>query len=140
MIPDIVIFSKKFLALYGHAKPLQKGLSENEEVAIAFKKILALAFLPAGQIADAFGRITTDLSDEAFIIMQDFIGYYDRFWLKVVTPEGFSVYGIQKRTNNMSESLNSRLVDIFGIRPAAMFFLSNYYPSLIRRNYNPSLL
>lgn len=74
-------------ALYGHAKPLAKVFGENEEVATAFKKILALPFLPAGQIVDAFSRIKNNLSQEACTIMRDSIRYYDRFWINIVTPE-----------------------------------------------------
>ena len=54
---------------------------------------------------------------------KNFLGYFERYWLKVVKPDGFSVFGLPQRTNNCSESFNNSLKHTLGHRPVPCEFL-----------------
>ena len=100
------------------------------------KRFLALAFLPAHMIEPQYQEekdrmteyidsikegVKTDISRK----IKAFFNYYERYWLGIVTPEGFSVYRLSRRTNNCSESFNSILGTYLaenGQRPVPSFF------------------
>ncbi|XP_043276879.1 uncharacterized protein [Venturia canescens] len=112
-------------ALYGKAKALglQNFLRTNEEAKMYFKKVLALAYLPAHLIGTKFRDLKNRLSDAVKRRLRSFNDYYARYWLGIVKPEGFSVYALACRTNNIVESYHSRLQHRMESRPGAWDFV-----------------
>ncbi|KAJ8684327.1 hypothetical protein QAD02_020119 [Eretmocerus hayati] len=89
--------------------------------------LLALAFLPPNKIQDEFDRQCAVMEPQLRAHMSPILDtYFPNYWLKVITPRGFSVYGLDTRTNNGSESNNHTLHTDLGKRPQtciAMFRL-----------------
>ncbi|KAL7294469.1 hypothetical protein TKK_0012463 [Trichogramma kaykai] len=56
-----------------------------------------------------------------------FLDYFSTYWLKTVTPAGFSVFGLFKRTNNCCESFNSLLSRDWEKRPVPNDFCLEDY-------------
>lgn len=71
--------------------------------------ILGLAFLPADEIQQQYDYLLINLSQHLTRQFQNFNFYYQNFWLNRMGAENFSVFGLEARTNNISESYNCRL-------------------------------
>lgn len=86
-----------------------------------FQKIVRLALLPAEDIRLAFTWLRG-----AFPRMrasfEAFLNYFEMFWLNTVTPEIFSVYGLENRTNNYIESYHRKLNQVMGPHPTIWQF------------------
>lgn len=86
-----------------------------------FQKIARLALLPAQDIRLAFTWLRI-----AFVEMrakfEAFLNYFEIFWLNTVTPEVFSVYGLENRTNNYIESYHRKLNRVMGPHPTIWQF------------------
>ncbi|XP_050064589.1 uncharacterized protein LOC126553475 [Aphis gossypii] len=50
------------------------------------------------------------------------VDYVRQYWLTTVRPSGFSVYGVNIRTNNFVESFHSMLKSTIGIHPPVWSF------------------
>ena len=90
-----------------------------ERRGIVFRKLIALAILPANDIILAFNWI---LTNAALDIRRDFarlFRYYER--LQRVTPQGFSVFGIVCKTNNAIEAYH-RVQIRMGLHPLVWQF------------------
>ena len=73
---------------------------------------MALSLLPANKILVAWGSRVIEIatfSGEIKSKLLAFKRYFERYWLNIVIPEGFSVYGLNHKTNNNAEGLNRRL-------------------------------
>ena len=80
---------------------------------------MALCLLPANKIlVDWVSRVIeiATFSGEIKSKLLAFKRYFERYWLNIVTPEGFSVYGWNHKTNNNAEGLNRRLKTNMGNR------------------------
>ncbi|XP_043286702.1 uncharacterized protein [Venturia canescens] len=112
-------------AIYRKAKVLQLAnvLRTNDVAKTFFKKVLALAYLPAELITTKFRELHNNLPGTLKTQFRTFCNYYDRYWIRTVRPEGFSVYGLSRRTNNIIESYHSRLQHHLGRRPGPWDFL-----------------
>ena len=80
---------------------------------------MALCLLPANKILVAWGSRVIEIatfSGEIKSKLLAFKRYFERYWLNIVTPEGFSVYGLNHKTNNNAEGLNRRLKTNMGNR------------------------
>lgn len=118
---------------------LQTLLNKDDDFVLLVKKFLCVAFLPPEMIVDEFerqskifleffdkkladGEIKQKEWSSAFV----FIEYFDSYWMKVVTPAGFSVFALSKRTNNCCESFNSLLQRELGKRPVVNIFCRKF--------------
>lgn len=128
-----------FQAIYKKAKAL--GLSgllrTNEEARTFFKKVLALAYLPARLIPDKFRDIRNNLSAPMTNHFSRFCAYFTRYWLGTVSPEGFSVYGLSRRTNNIIESYHSRLQHRMETRPGPWDFVCKFHIYTTAQRFDP---
>ncbi|CAB0043275.1 unnamed protein product [Trichogramma brassicae] len=101
-----------------------------EEFRDMMKKFLAIAFLPPNMIWPEFERQQAEIFKffkdkvndgemiyKKLVDINAFLDYFRTYWLKTVTPEGFSVFGLSKRTNNCCESFNSVLSRDWDKRP-----------------------
>ncbi|KAJ8685006.1 hypothetical protein QAD02_020799 [Eretmocerus hayati] len=88
----------------------------------------ALAFLPPDKIQAEFDRQCAVMEPQLRAHMSPILDeYFSNYWLKVITPRGFSVYGLDTRTNDGSESNNHTMHTDLGKRPQtciAMYRLS----------------
>ena len=118
-------FSIKTKALLKKVEKLKlTAIIRSNEVAKMFlKKLMALAFLPGALIQQEYNVLRNSLPPALAIQLQPFVSYYERQWLRIVTPDGFSVHGLSRRTNNVTESYNSVLADVLGIHSGAWTFL-----------------
>ena len=116
-----------FKAIFKKLKPRYDDIKNNVEVKNFVNKILALAFLAPEFIINLYRELKGGASDAIKFLLRSFFPYYERYWLRTVTPGGFSVYGLSRRTNNISESFNSELVYLFGSRPYAADFMRTFY-------------
>ena len=90
------------------------------------KHLLALAFLPADKILEEYQRQKRELSNEYARKLKNFLAYFERYWLKQVKPEGFSVYRLSKRSNNCIEGFHATLKHGLGISPVPCDFLRKF--------------
>ncbi|XP_018798277.1 PREDICTED: uncharacterized protein LOC108974720 [Bactrocera latifrons] len=82
-------------------KQLASSIRNNQNASTIYHKILALPLLPATQISAAFGNIKEELVNTNMQeLFTPFITYYEKQWLRKVTPEVFSVF--LKRTQTTS--------------------------------------
>nr|XP_047146109.1 uncharacterized protein LOC124818983 [Hydra vulgaris] len=98
----------KQLAILG----LQREYRHQIQVKKWARKVSALCLLPANKIMVAWGSRVIEIaqfSREIKIKLLAFKRYFESYWLNIVIPEGFSVYGLNHKTNNNAESLNRRL-------------------------------
>nr|XP_047127872.1 uncharacterized protein LOC124808749 [Hydra vulgaris] len=105
----------KQLAILG----LQREYRHQIQVKKWVRKVSALCLLPANKILVAWGSQVIEIaqfSREIKIKLLAFNRYFERYWLNIVTPEGFSIYGLNHKTNNNAESLNRRLKSNMGDR------------------------
>lgn len=91
------------------------------------KKILALAFLPSYMIEDEYYRQKETMENDVKLLLARFLSYFERYWLGIITPAAFSVYGLTNRTNNISESWNSELFQLFGKNPVPAVMTRNIF-------------
>lgn len=57
---------------------------------------------------------------------QGFIAYFQKQWIQKMGPQGFSVFGLQARTNNVIESFHAVLLRHQGIHAFAWSFLCKF--------------
>ncbi|XP_047142323.1 uncharacterized protein LOC124816690 [Hydra vulgaris] len=91
---------------------LQREYRHQIQVKKWARKVSALCLLPANKILVAWGSRVIEIeqfSRKIKIKLLAFKRYFESYWLNIVTPEGFSVYGLNHKTNNNAESLNRRL-------------------------------
>lgn len=102
-------------------------MDKDENLTMIIKRILALAFLPAPLIEEEYERQKQEIadSDEYSELLDEFFNYFERYWMRIITPEGFSVYGLSKRSNNVVEAFNFSLQYALTIRPMPCDYLCN---------------
>lgn len=101
---------------------MKKDLFKNEEVLEALRKLLALAFLPPEEIQEEFNRQVSVMDPAIKLHLKDVIARLQNYWIRVVKPENWSVYGLDVLTNNNSESLNSLMSRDIEKRPTTTEF------------------
>jgi len=50
-------------------------------------------------------------------LVAEFLNYVRNYWINIIRPEGFTVYGLNIRTNNYVESFHSMLGSTIGRHP-----------------------
>lgn len=134
IICDIML---QFQALFRNGQALGIVMFNNKKFNYQGHKLLrqftALAQLPPKAIPSAF-RHLENLTGQLFpnnAGWQAFLKYFKREWMTIVTPEGFSVYGTNDKTNNWLESYHSRINEVVGKNVSWQTFLSMYIYFLI---------
>ena len=98
-------------------------LQGNEFARMFVKKLKALAYLPKNLIRAEYDCLKRALSPALATTFRTVLEYYEREWLRVITPARFSVHGLLRRTNNVTESYNSILSDLLGSHPSPWTFI-----------------
>ncbi|KAF0720933.1 RING-type domain-containing protein, partial [Aphis craccivora] len=105
---------------------------ENHHAATILKMIMSLPHLPSQQMPElpedfhilggflAIIRLETRMGVLNRIVQ--LVDYVRQYWLTTVLPSGFSVYGVNIRTNNFVESFHSMLKSTIGIHPPIWSF------------------
>lgn len=101
---------------------------------------MALPLLPANQIEEAYNDIVSSMNLSTRLILNRFLSYYERKWLRQVTPEVFSVYNIRRRTNNNLESYHKTLIDRFGLHSNIWTFSGKNNVLFLILNFNRKLI
>ena len=122
LISNFPIKTKALLKKIDKLK-LTATIRSNEVPKMFLKKLMALAFLPGALIQQEYNIWRNSLPPELATQLQLFVSNYERQWLRIVSPAGFSVHSLSRRTNNVTESCKSVLADVLGIHPGAWTFL-----------------
>ena len=82
------------------------------------KEFNSLALLPAEDIEGGFNGLRARVGEfpDFEEPLADFCSYHERFWLRQIRPEGFSVFGLDDRTNNTMESYHAVLKHVLGAK------------------------
>lgn len=112
---------------------LVKLLDDDPTFRYYIHEVLAMAYLPPEYIEDEWKRQKERMKNFAErqspidkLSILGFICYFDNQWISTITPKGFSIYKLSKRTNNCSESFNSILLHLIGVRPVVNVFFRKY--------------
>ena len=87
---------------------------------------MGLAFLPKEEIEATFRIISNALSMRVRNRLMPFLNYFQSFWLDIIKPVGFNIFGLEMRTNNCIESFHSRLQHNIETHPQAWDFYCKY--------------
>lgn len=143
---NIYIFLQFYMLFYQNIdkfinkEHLRLYLNEYECLHAFVDKVKHLALLPAEDIIPIFYYLVDSLnkleklplldgSGETFRPMDPFIVYFERYWLRQVTPEQFSVFLESKRTNNDTERNNREWNAVMGTHPNIVSFLGTQFHS-----------
>lgn len=105
---------------------LRNAIRNDADVSLAVKKIIALPFLPHEDIEPTFRDIVGTLSRRVRNLLRQFISYFQRQWIQAVSPKGFCIFGLQRRTNNAIESYHSRINHRMGRHPSPWDFVCKF--------------
>ncbi|KAJ8666371.1 hypothetical protein QAD02_008033 [Eretmocerus hayati] len=108
-------------AIYQKLKELKVDMNK-EDVKKYINWILALAFLPSDLIQETYDDIKEGMPFPIRCILEKFLKYFERFWLGIVKPDGFSIFGLFQRSNNISEQLNNKYLQYMGRGPTSCEF------------------
>lgn len=103
---------------------VQQNKKKNAAAHAMLKKFMALPFLPHEMVKDAFEYLKEDCKRDFGNVFNKFIDYFEKEWIKVVTPKGFSIYRLKHATNNFLESYHRVITELMGKRPTPCNFLS----------------
>ena len=106
---------------------LQSEYIKNPQIRKWGKKFISMCLLPPSLVrvevnylqAEADRQVNVQLKEK----MKTFLHYYERFWMMQKTPEVFSVHGLRHRTNNVSESIHSKMNKTMTAHPGFWRFL-----------------
>jgi hypothetical protein len=103
------------------AKGLQTAYSNNEGTHDYLRRLMALPYLPAERITGQFNRLAKEANNEK---LKDLVAYMRATWIEggIWSPQDWSVFMLQIRTNNDTEGWHNRLNHHAG-RPKLPFYL-----------------
>ena len=101
-------------------------MKENDVAREFVKKVLALAFLPADQIIIEYETLKGSLQAVMKNRLVAFLNYFENYWLRIVTPKGFSIFGLDRRTNNAIESFHAQLGHKLETHPSPWDFICEF--------------
>lgn len=97
------------------------------------RKLLALALLPANCINNAFYNLVASAEHDIVTYFHNLLLYYERYWLRRVGPQKYSVYNRRERTNNHLESYHNVLGGlVIGYRRNIWIFIECVMDLLIK--------
>lgn len=112
---------------------------EEPEVKMIMRLFKNLALLDENQILKGFEAIKEiQVSSGLFSSFELFNKYYEDFWIKQITPSGFSVKSLRYRTNNYNEGTNNKLKCSLRNNPNIYSFLTELQ-DLAEETYNEYL-
>ncbi|XP_057335727.1 uncharacterized protein LOC130674419 [Microplitis mediator] len=92
--------------------------SSDPDIYAVVKQLIALALLPPGLVLLTYHKMKANVNSCFGNHFEAIFTYYENFWLKIIKPEGFSVYGLtEDRTNNYEESSNRTLNELLKKHP-----------------------
>ena len=68
--------------------------------------------MPHENIIPAFNQLVQEekgLNPQQLVEFQRFLNYFERFWIRNITPAGFSVFNLDRTTNNGAEIFHARI-------------------------------
>ncbi|CAM4809277.1 unnamed protein product [Rotaria magnacalcarata] len=83
--------------------------SQDSDIRICCRKLMALALLPIDQIETSFYNLRTKSSAAVKQELHQLFLYFDHQWIANVPMKMWSVHGYQHRTNNNCEGFHNRL-------------------------------
>ncbi|CAF1928809.1 unnamed protein product, partial [Rotaria magnacalcarata] len=83
--------------------------SQDSDIRICCRKLMALALLPIDQIETSFYNLRTKSSVAVKQELHQLFLYFDHQWITTVPMKMWSVHGYQHRTNNNCEGFHNRL-------------------------------
>ncbi|CAF1941364.1 unnamed protein product [Rotaria magnacalcarata] len=83
--------------------------SQDSDIRICCRKLMALALLPIDQIETSFYNLRTKSSATVKQELHQLFLYFDHQWIMNVPMKMWSVHGYQHRTNNNCEGFHNRL-------------------------------
>lgn len=89
---------------------------------IIIRKFMGLALLPANNIPQAHLWLVTNIPDGMKNNLREFLTYFDDEWIRRTTPELWSVFNLNNRTNNFTESYNKKANEQMGKHPSIWTF------------------
>lgn len=92
------------------------------------RKILSLPLLPPPRMEEGYGILQNEARayGDTFTLL---LAYVLNTWIRTVTPEVFSVFGLIRRTNNNVEAFHKRLQHAMGVEhPNIWHFTGKYRP------------
>ncbi|XP_065677294.1 uncharacterized protein LOC136092698 [Hydra vulgaris] len=114
---------------------LQSEYINNSAIKRRGRKFVAMCLLPCVLIRAEVDLLKTEMSRFAKIEtrekMRKFVFYFEKYWMTTQTPAFFSVHGLQFRTNNVSESLHSKMNRCMAAHPSFWRFLDDIYHQII---------
>ena len=97
----------------------------NSDLKRFIHQLMTLALLPAENVEATFDELRNQrprLAPDTERKLSDFLRYYERYWLRKITPARLSVFGLPQRTNNSVESFHAVLKRKMG-HPHPNFFV-----------------
>ena len=110
---------------------LQVAIEQRRDLQKILGLILSLPFLPANEIEHAFHHILTLCNQELVELLEPFIQAYRNTWIIQVTPDGYSIFGLSRRTTNAGEFYHATLIRRFGIHSNPWRFICKEHENLI---------
>ncbi|XP_066596840.1 uncharacterized protein [Prorops nasuta] len=101
-----------------------KNKSVYPERFIIIRKLTFLALLPSYYIRDVLKLLKKNTETQFGNFFGKYFKYYEKFWINEIKPENFSVFKRNNRTNNFSESYNSKLNSYLGKKPHINLLIS----------------
>lgn len=99
------------------------------------RMIQNIQFLPANMVV-AGARVVRDAELNYGVLrnFRSFNKYFARYWLRTVKPEGFSMYRVDHRTDNINESMNAKMSRGMSRHPSYYRFLNFMNTVMITEN------
>lgn len=94
--------------IWKNAKKFKNNQTKPEKRIVALTAVLPL--LPPQYTLEGWEYIKTQIYRNKNINMTKFICYIENYWLKIHSPDVFSVFGERHRTDNVSEGFHSKLI------------------------------
>ncbi|CAF1297611.1 unnamed protein product [Adineta steineri] len=83
---------------------LTAAYRDDEHIRLCTRKLMVLPFVPVNYIQEAFDEVSRQAPD----LMEPFVNYFERFWMRKMKWSLWNVSGVELRTNNWVEGWNHR--------------------------------
>lgn len=93
--------------------PLFEKVRADENYHSIFRRFQCLPLLPLHHIENSFRALSKEALKLDRDLFHPFINYFNKEWMKIVTPQHFCVYMRGKRTTSDAESFNGRINKLF---------------------------
>lgn len=94
--------------LRSDANEIEKNIFLKRNGYNILKRLVALALLKPDQIMTGYNFIKSCCAEENKKLMKPIFTYFENYWLNIIKPDNFNVYGMNVKTNNVAESYHSQ--------------------------------